>query len=100
MTTVENIRRTVLAAIDELNELRSPTEQIAKSDSTSLVGPDGALDSLGLVNLIALLEQRIEDDLGRALSLVDSDLMMDAGRHFADVGSVVTYLAARLTPDG
>lgn len=93
---LQDVRNTVFRAIDELNEQRPRADHIAKSDDAPLVGADGALDSLGFVNLIAILEQRIESDLQASLTLIDHDVLADASRHFKSVGSTVMYLATRL----
>jgi len=93
---LQDVRRTVFRAIDELNEQRPPAERIAPADDVRLVGFDGGLDSLGIVNLVAILEQRIEGDLHQSVSLIDDDVLADASRHFRTVGTTVSYLASRL----
>ena len=52
------ITKTLLAAIEELNETRHPDERLALSPDTRLLG--GALDSLALVNFIVSAEARLE----------------------------------------
>lgn len=96
MTRLERVRQTVCRVIDELNEQLPPGERLGTSPETVLVGAEGGLDSLGLVNLIALLEQRIEDDFQTSVSLIDDDLLSSASIHFASVGSTTDYLATVL----
>jgi acyl carrier protein len=96
MNGLDKIRQTVFTVLDELNEQLPGDQQLAKTDTTALVGPDGVLDSLGLVNLIALLEQRVESDFNTSVSLIDDDLMSEASTHFADVASLTRYLASVL----
>lgn len=96
MTGFDRIRQTVFSVLDELNEQLPAGQQLAKSDTTVLVGQQGVLDSLGLVNLIALLEQRVESDFHTSISLIDEDLMSDASSHFADVATLTQYLASVL----
>jgi acyl carrier protein len=96
MNGLDKIRQTVFTVLDELNEQLPGDQQLAKRDTTVLVGPDGVLDSLGLVNLIALLEQRVESDFNTSVSLIDDDLMSEASSHFAGVASLTRYLASVL----
>ena len=96
MTGVDRIRETIFSVFDELNEQLPADQQLAKTETMVLVGPEGVLDSLGLVNLIALLEQRVERDFHTSISLIDDDLLSDASKHFADVASLTRYLASIL----
>jgi acyl carrier protein len=98
MTGVDRIRETIFSVFDELNEQLPAGQQLAKTETMVLVGSDGVLDSLGLVNLIALLEQRVERDFHTSINLVDDDLISDASRHFANVATLTRYLASIL-PD-
>ena len=93
MTTHEQVRSTVFRVLDELNEQRAPHERLPKDDSVPLVGLDGQLDSLGLVNLMALLEEKVEQELGVPLNLIDS---LGEGSEFASVGELVTLVCSLL----
>ena len=93
MTTHEQVRSTVFRVLDELNEQRAPHEQLPKDDSVPLVGLDGYLDSLGLVNLIALLEEKVEQEFGMSLNLIDG---LGDGSGFASVGELVTLVGGLL----
>jgi acyl carrier protein len=96
--TNPRIRHTVFGVLDELNEQLPADQRLAKADTTVLVGPDGVLDSLGLVNLIAMLEQRLERDFHVSVSLIEDDLMTESATHFGDVASLTRYLASVLEP--
>ena len=52
------ITQMLFSVIDELNQLRPPDEYLAKDLETPLSGDSGLLDSAGLINLIAVTEQR------------------------------------------
>jgi hypothetical protein len=95
MITPDRIRQTVFSVFDELNEQLPSGRKLPKGDGTVLVGPDGLLDSLGLVNFIVALEQKIEADYDTSVSLIDDDLVNE-GSHFADVASLTRYLASIL----
>jgi acyl carrier protein len=67
---------------------------------TKLFGQGGLLDSLGLVNLIVLAEQKLEDDFGLSLSLADERAMSMESSPFATVESFVSYIGTLLTDSG
>ena len=69
MGNEERIQKGILSAIDELNEQLPRKQKIRKSVDSVLLGQKGGLDSLGLVNLIVSVEQKIEEDFGLSVSL-------------------------------
>jgi len=81
----------VYECIDELNEQLMPEQQLAKQPDVVLFGPSGNLDSLGFVNLIAILEDRCERHFSISLSL--SDGLADADN---DQVHTVAELANRI----
>jgi hypothetical protein len=92
----ERVRQAVFGVLDELNEQLPARQRLAKVDTTVLAGEQTGLDSLGLVNLMALLEQRIERDFQTAVNLMDAELVDEASTHLADVRSLTRYLASVL----
>ncbi|HEX5658077.1 MAG TPA: hypothetical protein VFX59_12820 [Polyangiales bacterium] len=89
----ESLLGLVHAAIDEYNE--SATVPLGKAEDTPLYG-GGALDSLGLVQLIIVLEQHVLDRTDRALALAADKAFSPARSPFRDVASLVAYLRQRL----
>lgn len=96
MSDLKRVRDAIFRAIDEVNAQLPASRQLVKADHTVLIGPSGGLDSLGLVNLIAVLEQHVEAEFHRSINLIDDDLMSEAPVHFADVASLTRHLAASL----
>ena len=92
----ERVRHTVFDVLDELNEQLPAPQRLAKADTTVLVGHQSGLDSLGLVNLMALLEQRIESEFQTPINLIDDALVDEATGHLANVRSLTQYLASVL----
>ena len=95
MTTHDQIRAIIFDVLDELNEQLPADRQLPKHDSTPLTGPDGQLDSLGLVNLIALLEEKVEQNFRTSLNLIDEGALGD-GAVFESVGALVSFVSALL----
>jgi acyl carrier protein len=58
---------------------------------TPLFGPDGLLDSLGLVSFIVAVEQTIEDVYGVAISLADDKAMSQRQSPYRTIGSLAHY---------
>ena len=87
----------VFKAIDDVNELLAAENQLAKSADTPLVGPDAVLDSMAFINLIAAVEQRIEETLGTTILLADRDHGIDI-QVFRTVGTLAEYVSRALLP--
>jgi hypothetical protein len=84
-------------AIDRINELRGSDDRIACAEDTILYGPDGALDSLGLVSLILDVEQAVNDQSGTNLVLADARAMALRHNPFRDVRSLADHVMSRLS---
>jgi acyl carrier protein len=92
MTVTRNeILAIMYQCIDELNELLVPEQQLSKTPHTSLFGDAGGLDSLGFVNFIALVEEKLENRLRIALSLMDG-ANEDGGSSFETVGGLADLI--------
>ena len=91
------LRDAVFAALDELNALRAQDEQLPKSLDTPLTGERGSLDSLGVVNLIVILEQRLDEIVGKSVSLLDDERLDPTAGQFNTVGSLVGHLERLLS---
>jgi len=61
-----------------------------------LLGPAGAVDSLGLVRLVMIVERQVEDDFGVPVSLTDEKAMSQRNSPFRSVGALIEYIAAQL----
>src|SRR4051812_43776689 len=68
----KNLLELVYSAIDELNQQLPPQKRVAKSEATPLTGSTGALDSLGFLNLIVIVEDKVNAAHGSAIALASS----------------------------
>lgn len=82
----------ISATIDELNMQRGPGEPLGKEPSAPLFAAGGPLDSLGLVNLIADLEGRVEAEFGQWVNLADEALFELEDSPFQSVGQLAEYI--------
>lgn len=85
----------VSAAIDEVNEMAEDGGEIANDDSLPLLGGE-TVDSLTFINLISAIEDKIQDDHGLTVTLIEDDLLDGSESVFATVGSLKAYVAEKL----
>src|SRR5204863_1498076 len=71
INTKDQVKNVLFAAIDALNEQLPPESRLEKNSDTVLLGKDGKLDSVGFINLIVLIEEKFQEQLGVSLSMTD-----------------------------
>jgi acyl carrier protein len=92
----EKIKQMLFGVVDELNQLRPPDEHLAKDLETPLTGDAGKLDSAGLINLIAVTEQKTAAELGRSILLTDDRTLSQVNQVFRTLGTLADYIRLRL----
>jgi acyl carrier protein len=60
--------------------------------ATPLVGPDSVLDSMALVSLILDVEQRLDEEAGVAVSLMNEQALSRRRSPFRSVGTLADYI--------
>lgn len=90
------ITQMLFGIIDELNQMRSTDEHLAKDLETPLSGDSGRLDSAGLINLIAMTEQMAAEKLDRPILLTDERTLSQAHQVFRSLGTLADYIHLRL----
>ena len=88
------ILQIIYSAIDELNQ--QLPERLEKSADTVLFGEGAKLDSLGLVNLIVITEQKAEEALGATITLADEKAMSRENSPFKSIGTLADYISSVL----
>ncbi len=88
----QSILDAIYQAIGELNLEREDTEQIDKAPETKLLGRESKLDSLGLVNLIVIVEEKVSDILNIELTLADERAMSQKHSPFRSVQTLADYI--------
>ena len=87
----EQIINVIYNVFDEVNEQLDLDARLKKSTDTVIVGDGGKLDSLGMVNFVVGLEQKLMDELDVDISLADQ--LMNADDHFRTVDSLAAFIA-------
>ena len=96
--TLEAVQQSVKRALADYNA--GEERAVPDAPSTVLLGPGGAVDSLGLVRLVLAVERQVEDDFGVAVSLTDERAMSQRNSPFRSVGSLSDYLVECLNHAG
>ena len=95
MPSFDDIGQIVFDALNDLSATLPVGDGIARlSLDSPLFGEEGALDSLGLVNLVVLTERRVEDAYKTEISLADDSALAADDNPFRTVRSYVAFTTA------
>ncbi|MEA2627832.1 MAG: hypothetical protein QOJ10_292 [Chloroflexota bacterium] len=100
MTVAQPVVDAINSAIDDLNEILDADERLGKSPDEALIGKDAKLDSLGLVNLIVLVEEKIQQRFNVGITLVDERAMSQSKSPFRTLGSLAEFVEEQLNEHG
>jgi len=89
---IDNIYKSIYKSIDEVNSQMSKDEKLIKSPDTVLYGESSSIDSIGLINIIVTVEQNIEDDFEKSITLADQKAMSQKKSPFKTVESLAKYI--------
>ena len=87
-----NTLELIFESIDELNLDLDKNEKITKTEETNLFGAGDSLDSLALINLITIIEEKIEEVTGEYISLADEKAMSLDESPFKTVTTLKNYI--------
>ena len=96
MAKKEKIIELVFDSVDENNQQLPEERQLKKLTGAVLFGASGGLDSLGLVNLIVDVEQKIEDAFGVTINLADEKAISQKNSPFATIETLAAYISLLL----
>lgn len=86
----------VEASIKELNAIRPAADQIGTGADVRLLGDGGALDSLGFVNFVVILDGHLAQQVAPTASVMADLLAAPDPDAFATVGGLVRYVSDKL----
>ncbi len=92
----KDVAKLVQEALKDLLEESGLEPDGGIDEQTGLIGSGGVLDSLGLVNLIVDLEQRLHEEHDYALILADERAMSMNHSPFRTVNTLIEYVWSRL----
>lgn len=88
----EDILNLVLRAVESHCDENGIAVDMSKSEDLRLFGGESLLDSMGLVSLIVLIEEEIEDKFNISVILADEKAMSRRTSPFAKVSYLVDYI--------
>lgn len=100
MPNREKIQSIVLTALTEIYTQVHRGNSLTPTEETVLFGRSGVLDSLGLVNLVVEVEQKIEEEFQVTLTLADEKAISQRHSPFRTVATFVDYVTQRLAENG
>ena len=95
----DRIVQCIFDTVDEMNDTLPDDRKLEKTTDTRLIGA-GGLDSLEFVNFIVLLEQRVAEVFGIAVTLADERALSRQKSPFSTVGRLTDYLTELLESRG
>jgi acyl carrier protein len=79
----EDLVQTIYEAMEELNEQLPEESNLPKEHETVLFGENGLLDSMGIINLLVILEEKLESNLKISVGLTsDSEILAQPERRW------------------
>ena len=94
-----DVLQIIYEAIDEMNLELDADSQIEKSETSVIFGSESNLDSMELVNLITLLEEKLEDASSKFISLADERAMSLESSPFKTVGTLKNYIETLISEE-
>jgi acyl carrier protein len=89
------IEAIIYEVFDQLMD-QSENLTLEKSPTCPLTGDGSALDSLGLVNFLVALEQKLQAETSSDLNIANQDLIIGKDQPLRTVETLVAHLAAKL----
>lgn len=97
---ISNIEEIIIEAVKEINEELENPNLAKPNGKTKLFGAAGNLDSLGLVNLISTIEERVGDEFDQDITLADERAMSQQRSPFRNIETLAAYIKTLLEEEG
>lgn len=93
----KDIVNIIYRSIDEVNQLQPPNKRVLKSMESVLLGEKSALDSLGFINFVVTLEQKIQEEFGVQISLTEDEEFTRINSSYRTVDTFAQFLQFKLS---
>jgi D-alanine--poly(phosphoribitol) ligase subunit 2 len=100
MIELGQITDSLLSAVDEVNEGLPADKKVPRNENAVLFGSKAEVDSLTLINLVIVVERKIEQDFGKSITLADERALMEEKSPFRTLGTMADYVAKLLKEQG
>lgn len=91
------VKKIVVDAVNELNELLDNKVLINDEGDSELYGQGGVLDSISLVTLIVKVEEKIESEFGSPIILANEKAMSQKRSPFLSVNTLSEYIESLIS---
>jgi D-alanine--poly(phosphoribitol) ligase subunit 2 len=93
-----NYEETSKIVFDALSEVLSMKDQndIKITDETTLFGIGSVIDSLDLVNLIVRVEETLQEQIGKKVTIVDENSVMSKNSPLKNIKSLSNLILTKL----
>ena len=92
----EYILEIIFQVINNHNKLNPKELKLEKTKETILMGADGVLDSLGLINFLVELETRLKEELKNNFSIIDENLFLEKNGPYSDIDNLSNYIFSKI----
>jgi acyl carrier protein len=98
MPSRDEILQLIYSAFDSVNDMYEDDQKIniPKAEGSLLFGPDSAIDSLSLINLVVAIEESLEEKYDTEITLADDRAMSQAVSPFHSFESLADYVLISL----
>ena len=86
----------IYEVVDEINGQLPADNQLQKAPDTVIIGDGSTLDSLGVVNFLVSLEEKMTTSLGQSVSLLNDDLLEHDNGSARTIDWLGDYIAREL----
>ncbi len=88
----KSVTELVFQAIDAVNELRGPTNQLPKTLDVELFEQNGMLDSLAMTTLALSIERNVESRFGIQVDLLTNLVAAEGGALYGTPSAIVDLI--------
>lgn len=88
----ESFLEYIKKGIEEINITREQKIPLEELDNIRLYGDGGVFDSMQLVNFLMLVEERMNDEMGIAMTIVSEKAISRKISPFSTVSALLDYL--------
>ena len=92
MTTREQIKALVDAALDEVNELLPPDGRVQKTPDARLLAADGKLDSMSAITLVVAISSGLVRQFGHSAGLTEDPRAFEPDGPMRSVSTLVDFI--------
>ena len=89
----DRLIKTIFQGIHEFNQDLPDEERLKASLDTILFGESGKLDSLGLVNLLLLIEEMVQEEYSLAITIADERALSQKRSPFKTIRRLSEYVS-------